>query len=95
MPGSVHHNVHARDEEEPIYGKHYLPRKFKIAVALPPNNDVDVYANDLSFIAIANGNGLEGFNVAVGGGMGMTHGQEETGSRPAAGLPPRHAGAAS
>ena len=68
----------SRDEEEPIYGKHYLPRKFKIAVALPPNNDVDVYANDLSFIAIANGNGLEGFNVAVGGGMGMTHGQEET-----------------
>ncbi|MEC9054601.1 MAG: NADPH-dependent assimilatory sulfite reductase hemoprotein subunit, partial [Verrucomicrobiota bacterium] len=68
----------SRDEEEPIYGKHYLPRKFKIAVAIPPNNDVDVYANDLSFIAIANGNGLEGFNVAVGGGMGMTHGQEET-----------------
>ncbi len=68
----------SRDEEEPIYGKHYLPRKFKIAVAVPPNNDVDVYANDLSFIAIANENGLEGFNVALGGGMGMTHGQEET-----------------
>ena len=65
-------------EEEPIYGKYYLPRKFKIAVAVPPSNDVDVYANDLSFIAIANGKGLEGFNVAVGGGMGMTHGQEET-----------------
>jgi len=65
-------------KEEPIYGKFYLPRKFKIAVAIPPNNDVDVYANDLSFIAIANGNGLEGFNIAVGGGMGMTHGQEET-----------------
>ena len=68
----------SKEEEEPIYGKFYLPRKFKIAVAIPPNNDVDVYANDLSFIAIANGNGLEGFNVAVGGGMGMTHGQEET-----------------
>ena len=65
-------------QEEPIYGKHYLPRKFKIAVAVPPNNDVDVYANDLSFIAIVGNNGLEGFNVAVGGGMGMTHGQEET-----------------
>ncbi|RCL39495.1 MAG: NADPH-dependent assimilatory sulfite reductase hemoprotein subunit [Verrucomicrobia bacterium] len=65
-------------QEEPIYGKHYLPRKFKIAVAVPPNNDVDVYANDLSFIAITGRNGLEGFNVAVGGGMGMTHGQEET-----------------
>ena len=65
-------------QEEPIYGKHYLPRKFKIAVAVPPNNDVDVYANDLSFIAIMGSDGLEGFNVAVGGGMGMTHGQEET-----------------
>ena len=68
----------SEEEEEPIYGKHYLPRKFKIAVALPPNNDVDVYANDLSFIAIVSGNGLEGFNVAVGGGMGMRHGQEKT-----------------
>ena len=65
-------------QEEPIYGKHYLPRKFKIAVAVPPNNDVDVYANDLAFIAITGKKGLEGFNVAVGGGMGMTHGQEET-----------------
>lgn len=68
----------SEEEVEPIYGKFYLPRKFKIAVAIPPNNDVDVYANDLAFIAIANGNGLEGFNVAVGGGMGMTHGQEDT-----------------
>ena len=62
--------------EEPIYGKCYLPRKFKIAVAIPPNNDVDVYANDLSFIAIVSGKKLAGFNVAVGGGMGMSHGQE-------------------
>ncbi len=68
----------SKDEEEPIYGKHYLPRKFKIAVALPPNNDVDIYANDLAFIAIVRGNDLEGFNVAVGGGMGMTHGKEKT-----------------
>lgn len=68
----------SEEGEEPIYGKHYLPRKFKIAVAIPPNNDVDAYANDLSLIAVGNGNGLEGFNVAVGGGMGMTHGQEET-----------------
>jgi sulfite reductase (NADPH) hemoprotein beta-component len=66
------------EEEEPIYGKCYLPRKFKIAVAIPPNNDVDVYANDLSFIAILDGKKLAGFNVAVGGGMGMTHGQEDT-----------------
>jgi sulfite reductase (NADPH) hemoprotein beta-component len=68
----------SEEEEEPIYGKFYLPRKFKIAVAIPPNNDVDVYASDLAFIAIANGSGLQGFNVAVGGGMGMTHGQEDT-----------------
>jgi sulfite reductase (NADPH) hemoprotein beta-component len=70
--------VSSEEEEEPIYGKTYLPRKFKIAVAVPPSNDVDVHANDLSFVAIANGKGLEGFNVLVGGGMGMTHGQEET-----------------
>ncbi len=68
----------SEEEVEPIYGKYYLPRKFKIAVAVPPSNDVDVYANDLALIAIANGKGLEGFNVAVGGGMGMTHGQEDT-----------------
>lgn len=63
---------------EPIYGKTYLPRKFKITIAVPPSNDVDLYANDLSFIAISGDNGLEGFNVAVGGGMGMTHGDEKT-----------------
>jgi len=64
--------------EEPIYGKTYLPRKFKITVAVPPSNDVDLYAHDLSFIAIEGEKGLEGFNVAVGGGMGMTHGDELT-----------------
>ena len=66
------------DDHEPLYGKHYLPRKFKIAVAVPPNNDVDVYANDLGFIAIADGDKLTGFNVAVGGGMGLTHGERAT-----------------
>ncbi len=63
---------------EPIYGKTYLPRKFKITVAVPPSNDVDVFANCLSFIAIVENGILVGFNVAVGGGMGMTHGAEET-----------------
>jgi sulfite reductase (NADPH) hemoprotein beta-component len=64
---------------EPIYGKTYLPRKFKIAVAVPPSNDVDVFANDLGFIAILDGKGeIEGWNIAVGGGMGMTHGEPET-----------------
>jgi len=69
------------DEEgvEPIYGKTYLPRKFKIAVAVPPSNDVDVFANDLGFIAIADDAGqVEGWNVAAGGGMGMTHGEPDT-----------------
>ena len=68
----------SRQDEEPIYGKHYLPRKFKTAVAIPPSNDVDIYANDLGFIAIAEGENLIGFNVSVGGGMGMTHGEPET-----------------
>lgn len=54
---------------EPIYGAKYLPRKFKIGVAVPPSNDVDIYTQDLSFIAIAGADGgLEGFNVTIGGG---------------------------
>jgi sulfite reductase (NADPH) hemoprotein beta-component len=64
---------------EPIYGKTYLPRKFKIVVAVPPSNDVDVFAHDLGFIAIFDRKGtIEGYNVTVGGGMGMTHGEPET-----------------
>ncbi|EKM81953.1 hypothetical protein AGABI1DRAFT_55063 [Agaricus bisporus var. burnettii JB137-S8] len=64
---------------EPYYGEFYLPRKYKIAVAVPPTNDVDVFANDVGFIAIVNKKGeLEGFNVAIGGGMGVTHGNKKT-----------------
>jgi sulfite reductase (NADPH) hemoprotein beta-component len=64
---------------EPIYGKTYLPRKFKIVVAVPPSNDVDVFARDLGFIAILGAAGeIAGWNVTVGGGMGMTHGEPET-----------------
>jgi sulfite reductase (NADPH) hemoprotein beta-component len=63
---------------EPIYGKTYLPRKFKTAVAVPPVNDVDVFAHDLGFIAILERGAVSGWNVAVGGGMGMTHGEPET-----------------
>src|SRR5262249_29782529 len=64
---------------EPIYGKHYLPRKFKIAIAVPPSNDIDVFAHDLGYIAIRDENGdVEGYNVTIGGGMGMTHGQPKT-----------------
>jgi sulfite reductase (NADPH) hemoprotein beta-component len=65
-------------DEEPLYGVHYLPRKFKIGLALPPDNDIDVFAQDLGFIAIANKGKLSGFNVAVGGGMGTTHSDPAT-----------------
>ncbi|SEB23406.1 NADPH-dependent assimilatory sulfite reductase hemoprotein subunit [Paraburkholderia sartisoli] len=58
--------------EEPFYGATYMPRKFKIGFAIPPVNDIDVYTQDLGFIAIAGKDGLEGFNVAIGGGMGRT-----------------------
>ena len=67
------------DVVEPIYGKTYLPRKFKIVVAVPPSNDVDIFAHDLGFIATLDGKGgVAGWNVTVGGGMGMTHGEEDT-----------------
>ncbi len=66
------------DDAEPLYGKHYLPRKFKIAVAVPPSNDVDIFANDLGFVAIADNDRLAGFNVTVGGGMSMAHGEHAT-----------------
>lgn len=68
----------SQQTSEPIYGKHYLPRKFKTVVAIPPYNDVDVYAHDLGFIAIIKDGQLLGFNVTVGGGMGMTHGDPDT-----------------
>ena len=64
--------------EEPIYGKQYLPRKFKIAIAIPPRNDVDVYANDLGFIAQVEAGEVKGYTVVVGGGFGMTHGKQDT-----------------
>lgn len=63
---------------EPLYGKHYLPRKFKIAVAVPPSNDVDVYSQDIGFVAVVRNGKLRGFNVLVGGGLGMTFGARET-----------------
>jgi sulfite reductase (NADPH) hemoprotein beta-component len=68
----------SEEEVEPIYGKTYLPRKFKITIAVPPSNDVDIFANCLSFIAIVEDGKLAGFNVAVGGGMGSTHNNEKT-----------------
>jgi len=65
-------------DHEPIYGKHYLPRKFKIAFGIPPRNDADLFANDLGFIAIVEKGELIGYNVALGGGMGMTFGMAKT-----------------
>lgn len=69
----------AAPDTEPLYGRHYLPRKFKIVIAVPPVNDGDVFAHDLGFIAITDAKGaLQGWNVSVGGGMGMTHGDTAT-----------------
>ena len=65
-------------DEEPIYGGSYLPRKFKIAFAIPPQNDVDVQAHDLGFIATEEAGKLAGFTVTIGGGMGATHGDPTT-----------------
>ena len=66
-------------EEDPVYGDAYLPRKFKMAVAVPPLNDVDVFANDLGLVAIVGEDGnLAGFNIAIGGGMGASHGDAKT-----------------
>ena len=67
-----------QSDVEPIYGETYLPRKFKTAVAVPPFNDVDIYTNDLGFIAIEEKGELVGFNVLAGGGMGTTHGDKST-----------------
>lgn len=68
----------ATSETEPLYGETYLPRKFKIGFVVPPVNDIDVYTQDLGFIAIAEGGDLAGFNVSVGGGMGRTDGEAKT-----------------
>ncbi|QCI18954.1 assimilatory sulfite reductase (NADPH) hemoprotein subunit [Buchnera aphidicola] len=65
-------------DHEPILGKTYLPRKFKTTVVIPPHNDVDLYANDMNFVAIIEKNKIVGFNVLIGGGLSITHGNKET-----------------
>jgi len=70
--------VDTKEEVEPMYGKTYLPRKFKIGIAVPPSNDIDVYSQDIGLIAVIEDDQLVGFNVTVGGGMGMTHGDTKT-----------------
>ena len=67
-----------KEEEDPLYQNCYLPRKFKIAIAIPPNNDVDVFANDVGLIAVIENNELKGFNIAIGGGLSTTHGNPLT-----------------
>ena len=73
--------VDKKEEEDPLYQDRYLPRKFKIAIAIPPNNDVDVFSNDLGLIAIIENEKLVGFNIAVGGGLSTTPGNSETYAR--------------
>ncbi len=68
-------------EADPLYEDRYLPRKFKIAIAIPPTNDVDVFANDIGLIAIIKNGELKGFNIAIGGGLATTHGNPNTYSR--------------
>jgi sulfite reductase (NADPH) hemoprotein beta-component len=68
-------------EADPLYQDRYLPRKFKIGIAIPPSNDVDVYTNDIGLIAIIENNELKGFNILAGGGMATTHGNPNTYSR--------------
>ena len=70
-------------EHEPLYGPTYLPRKFKTAFVVPPQNDVDVYAHDLGYVAIVEDGVVLGYNVTVGGGLGMTHGDARTYARAA------------
>ncbi|MEM9399577.1 MAG: NADPH-dependent assimilatory sulfite reductase hemoprotein subunit, partial [Verrucomicrobiota bacterium] len=65
-------------EEDPIYGKHYLPRKFKIGIAVPPRNDVDIYTQDLGLVPHVVEGKVEGYTLLVGGGFGMSHGKVQT-----------------
>ncbi|MSR66861.1 MAG: sulfite reductase, partial [Pedosphaera sp.] len=71
-------DVANKDFVDPLYGKTYLPRKFKTAFVLPPVNDMDVFTNDLGFIGIVENSQLVGYNLTVGGGMGRSHGQVTT-----------------
>jgi sulfite reductase (NADPH) hemoprotein beta-component len=73
--------IDKKEEEDPLYQNRYLPRKFKIGIVIPPNNDVDVLTNDIGLIAIIEDNQLKGFNIAIGGGLSTTHGNAETYAR--------------
>jgi len=68
----------AEPEDEPLYGKHYLPRKFKIGIAIPPRNDVDIYTQDIGYAPHISNGRVEGYTLLAGGGFGMTHGKTKT-----------------
>ncbi|MCL4114255.1 UNVERIFIED_CONTAM: hypothetical protein GTU68_038132 [Idotea baltica] len=68
----------SNEVSEPMYGKHYLPKKFKIGIAIPPNNDMDVYINDIAIVAIIKDEKLQGFNIGIGGGLAFTFGRPDT-----------------
>jgi len=71
--------INKKDAIEPIYGQHYMPRKFKMGVTVPGDNSIDIYTNDLGLVVITDANGqLQGFNILAGGGLGRTHNKEET-----------------
>jgi sulfite reductase (ferredoxin) len=76
--GGTNGEAHAAPDAEPMYGKVYLPRKFKTGLALPEDNCIDVHGQDLGLLAIVEGHTIAGYNVLVGGGMGMTHGNANT-----------------
>jgi sulfite reductase (ferredoxin) len=77
--GELAHTSNAGPVDEPIYGAAYLPRKFKIAVTVPGDNSVDIYTNDAGVVPIVSRDGkIEGYNITVGGGLGMTHGKHAT-----------------
>lgn len=78
LDGELAQSSEQATEIEPLYGKQYLPRKFKVVIAVPPDNDVDIFAHDLGYIAIVDQGRIVGYNVTVGGGMGMTHGRTDT-----------------
>lgn len=73
--------IDRKAEEDPLYQDRYLPRKLKIGIAVPPNNDVDVFINDIALIAIVENDKIVGYNIAAGGGLGATHGNETTYAR--------------
>ncbi|SHE58521.1 NADPH-dependent assimilatory sulfite reductase hemoprotein subunit [Chryseobacterium vrystaatense] len=73
--------IDRKTEEDPLYQERYLPRKLKIGIAIPPNNDVDVFINDIALVAIVEEGRIIGYNIAAGGGLGATHGNEATYAR--------------